>query len=97
MQISWSGDGFPLNQGQEASNFRFNLAGAQVGQVLSKRVAVQVTDADGLSGSGQLVAQIHITPEDDDDFPPVCKVKPWLPQCKEPLAKAASLRRTEQL
>jgi hypothetical protein len=97
LQISWSGDGLPLNQGQESSSFRFNLSGAQVGQVLSKRVAVQVTDADGLSGSAQLVAQIHITPEDDGDFPPVCKVKPWLPQCKEPLAKAASLRRMEQV
>ena len=58
-----------------------------------RRVAVRVTDADNLGGSAEVLVRIHVTPEDDDDLPPVCKVKPWLPQCQEPMARTASLRR----
>jgi len=95
LQIAWSGNGFALSPNAQTTGFRFNLAGAQVGQVLTRRVAVRVTDADSLVGSAELIVRIHVTPE-DDDFPPVCRVKPWLPQCQEPLARAASLRRREQ-
>jgi len=97
LQIAWSGDGFALSPSAETTGFRFNLTGAQVGQVLTRRIAVRVTDADGLVGSGELIVHIHITiaPE-DGDFPPICRVKPWLPQCQEPLAHAVSLRRKEQ-
>ena len=96
LHIVWAGDGFPLNQGAETTGFRFSLAAAQVGQVLAKHVAVTVTDADGLTGSANTIAQVHITPA-DDDFPPVCKAKPWLPQCQVPLARAVSLRKKDQM
>jgi hypothetical protein len=95
LQIAWSGEGFPLHASAETTGFRFNLAGAQVGQVVTRRVAVRVTDADGLVGSAELIVRIHVTPE-DDDFPPVCRVKPWLPQCQEPLAHTIRSRRKEQ-
>ncbi len=95
LQIAWSGNGFALSPNAETTGFRFNLAGAQVGQVLTPRVAVRVTDADGLVGSAELIVRIHVTPE-DEDFPPVCRVKPWLPQCQEPLARATRSRRREQ-
>ena len=72
------------------------LADAQVGQVVTRRVAVLVVDADGLSASAELFVRIHITPADaDGDFPPICKIKPWLPQCQEPMARVARLRRKE--
>jgi hypothetical protein len=96
LQIAWSGEGTALSPSAEVTGFRFNLAGAEVGQALTRRVAVRVTDADRLVGSDELIVRIHVTPE-DDDFPPVCRVRPWLPQCEEPLARAASLRRREQL
>ncbi len=97
LQIAWSGDGSALRPTEETTGFRFNLTGAQVGQVLTRRVAVRVTDADSLTGSAELIVRIHVTPEPEDDgFPPVCRIKPWLPQCQEPLARAASLRRRER-
>jgi hypothetical protein len=93
LQIHWSGEGFAQSPSAESTNFRFNLAGAQVGQILTRRVAAQVTDVDGLVGSGETIVRIHITPADDDDgFPPICRNKPWLPQCQEPLARLVSSR-----
>jgi hypothetical protein len=96
LRIAWSGDGVALSPSGQATGFRFNLGGTQVGQVLTRRVAVRVTDADNLVGSAEVLVRIHVTPEDDDDLPPVCKIKPWLPQCEEPMARAASLRRGQQ-
>lgn len=94
--IVWSGDGVALRPHAETTGFRFNLAGAQVGEVVTRRVAVLVVDADGLSASAEVIVRIHITPADTDgDFPPICKIKPWLPQCQEPMARLAKLRRKE--
>jgi hypothetical protein len=96
-RIVWSGDGVALRPSAETTGFRFNLAGAQVGQVVTRRVAVLVVDVDGLSASAELIVRIHVTPADaDDDFPPICKIKPWLPQCQEPMARASRPRREEQ-
>lgn len=96
-RIAWSGDGVALRPRAETTGFRFNLAGAQVGQVITRRVAVLVVDVDGLSASAELIVRIHITPADTgDDFPPICRIKPWLPQCQEPMARAGRSRRREQ-
>jgi hypothetical protein len=96
-KIAWSGEGVALSPSAETTGFRFNLAGAQAGQVITRRVAVVVVDVDGLSDSAELIVRIHVTPADvDDDFPPICRVKPWLPQCEEPLARATSSRQREQ-
>ena len=96
-RIAWSGDGVALRPRAETTGFRFNLAGAQVGQVVTRRVAVLVVDVDGLSASAELIVRIHVTPADaDDDFPPICKIKPWLPQCQEPMARVGRSRRKEQ-
>jgi hypothetical protein len=95
LQITWSGEGFALSPSVETTGFHFDLAGAEVGEVLTRRVAVQVTDADTLVSSAELLVSIYVTP-DDGDFPPDCKAKPWLPQCKELLARAVSLRRGKQ-
>jgi len=97
-RIVWSGDGTPLRPSAEVTGFRFNTTGAHAGDILTRRVAVLVVDADGLSASAELIVRIHITPiGGDDDFPPVCKNKPWLPQCQEPMARVSSSRqRSEQ-
>jgi hypothetical protein len=96
-KIAWSGDGVALSPSGETTGFRFNLGAAQAGQVITRRVAVVVVDVDGLSDSAELIVRIHVTPADvDDDFPPICRIKPWLPQCQEPLARATSSRRRER-
>jgi hypothetical protein len=95
-RIAWSGDGVALRPGAETSGFRFNLADTHVGQIVTRRVAVLVVDTDGLSASAEMFVRIHITPADTNgDFPPICKMKPWLPQCQEPMARLARSRRKE--
>lgn len=87
LQIAWGGDGFPSSQGAESTGIRFNLGSTSAGQVLTRRVSVRVTDADGLAAEADRVVSIHVVPADDDGFPPICKTKPWLPQCKAPMAR----------
>jgi hypothetical protein len=95
-RIAWSGDGVALRPGAETTGFRFNLADAHLGQIVTRRVAVLVVDTDGLSASAELFVRIHITPADTNgDFPPICKLKPLLPQCQEPMARLARSRRKE--
>jgi hypothetical protein len=87
LHIVWGGDGFPSNPGAETTGIRFNLGSSRAGQVLTRRVSVRVTDADGLAAEADVVVSIHIVPAEDDNFPPICKSKPWLPQCKAPMAR----------
>ena len=62
---------------------RFGIAGAHAGQVLTKRVAVRVSDRDHLVAQAELAVQIHVIADvADDGLPPVCRVKPWLPECQ---------------
>lgn len=95
LHITWSGDGTALKPSAETTGFRFNLTGVHAGQVLTRHITVRVTDADNLTGSADLTVRIHVTPE-DGNLPPICRIKPWLPQCREPLARALQLRRQEQ-
>jgi hypothetical protein len=95
--IAWSGDGVALSPGAETTGFRFDLADAGVGEVLTRRVAVLVVDVDGLSASGELIVQIHVTPANaGDHFPPICRIEPWLSECREPMERARRSRRREQ-
>jgi hypothetical protein len=47
---------------RRTTGFRFDLADAQVGQVVTRRVAVLVVDSDLLSATAELIVRIHITP-----------------------------------
>jgi len=85
--IRWAGDGFVQGQGQASAQIRFNLSGATPGQVVTKRVTVRVTDADNLSAEAEVMVRISITVADEDNLPPICRLKPWLPQCQEPMAR----------
>ena len=82
LRFAWSGDGVALSPTAAATAFRFNLAGTAAGQIATRRVAVRVTDADGLFATAELIVRIFVTAADDDGLPPICKSKPWLPQCQ---------------
>ncbi len=47
----------------------------------TRELRVSATDADGLSTQTTVPVEIFMT-KSGDDIPPLCKVKPWLPQCK---------------
>ncbi|MFQ5627943.1 MAG: hypothetical protein ACE5I1_04215 [bacterium] len=81
LQVEWTADGTVLNTSAEITSIDFNTSGASVGDVLTRRVAVRVTDEDGLVAQADMTVQIHVTDLLDDAIPPICRVKPWLPQC----------------
>jgi hypothetical protein len=76
----WTADGTVANSDQAATIVRFNVKGAGVGDILTRRVALRIVDADSLAATADETIRIHIVEEDTD--PPVCRTKPWLPQCQ---------------
>jgi len=75
-------------RGDENSGFRFNLADAHVRPNRHRRVAVLVVDIDGCSASAEPGSFASTSRRGSDgDFPPICTMKPWLPQCQEPMAR----------
>jgi hypothetical protein len=81
LQIAWTPDGTVLTPGAVSTFICFNTAGSVAGQVLTKRVAVRVTDRDNLSATAEIIVRIHIT-DPEAEIPLVCRKKPWLPQCQ---------------
>jgi hypothetical protein len=92
--VSWTAEGTIANPGGESTAIQFNIPEAEPGTVLPKHAAVRVTDSDNLIAEAAVDVNIHIKlPEEPADVPPICQIKPWLPQCQEPLAHALERRR----
>ncbi len=81
LQYRWKVNGTAVSENSKSPNIKFNLGQTQPGQVLTKELSLTVTDADGLSASIEKEVKIFIS-LDDDRLPPICKVKPYLPQCQ---------------
>jgi hypothetical protein len=83
LSFTWTSDGITGNPHLKSTVVTFPLHNPTAGQIFSKNVHVQVTDVDGLIAEATATIQIHIVAADlDDGLPPICHVKPWLPQCQ---------------
>ena len=61
----------------------FDYAGLKPGGSTTRHVSVSLTDLDGLIVQTTHSVSIYMATSDpDNNFPPVCRVKPWLPVCK---------------
>ena len=61
---------------------RFRATG-DPGDVQTMTVRVQVTDLDGVVANASLPVRLHVKSVEDDPLEdPICRVKPWLPQCR---------------
>lgn len=81
LSITWTGDGFPVHKHDNPTSARFGVGNIVPGQSRLEHIQVNVTDVDGLSAQATLGVSIHMTSA-EDNIPPVCRVKPWLPQCQ---------------
>jgi hypothetical protein len=86
LTFHWTAEGIASTPGAQSTGINFQMPSnppPKVGDVISKDVRIHVADADGLVQDTQTVLEIHIVSADpDDNKPPVCRVKPWLPQCQ---------------
>lgn len=55
---------------------------ARKGDVLTKWVAVHVADADNCTADDRHGVQIEVVWV-DPEIPAICRLKPWLPKCRE--------------
>jgi hypothetical protein len=76
----WTADGDVISPRGEQCTIRFNIGAARIGQVLTKRVHVRVTDRDGLDAEDELIVRIHVIAS-DPEIPIYCRKRPWLPNC----------------
>ncbi|MEO7454058.1 MAG: hypothetical protein ABIV13_04780 [Fimbriimonadales bacterium] len=78
LTIAWSADGLVANADKVNTQIGFSIPVGQ--QVINRKVQVRVTDADGLFAEDEITVRLRRVTH-DPSLPPVCKVKPWLPQC----------------
>jgi hypothetical protein len=98
LHFDWGGDSFVFDRHSNKTGINFSLGTAKAGDVVTHRVTIRVTDADALVGLAEMVVRIHVTPKrgEGEDFPDICRHKPWLSVCQEPMDRAARSRRTER-
>jgi hypothetical protein len=83
IRFQWTGGGTAATPTRKVTAVRFDVSGLEPGKSVNREVRVTVTDADNLSATAAVFARIFMTQEEEDpDLPPICQVRPWLPQCK---------------
>jgi hypothetical protein len=83
--IAWSAErGIVAAPNIPSTSISFDTGDAEVGTVITRLVTADVTDLDGgrTLHAPPLSVRIHVTSLDDTGLPPICRVKPWLPQCQ---------------
>jgi hypothetical protein len=80
--VQWSGDASFSNASANRVVVTFDLTGVPDNVVVMRDVSVQVTDSDGVSATGTVSVEIHRSNFGEPRIPPICRVKPWLPQCR---------------
>ncbi len=83
LRYRWRVNGAPVSTDTKSPYIRFALGDTEPGQVITKTLSLTVTDADGLSASAEEEVKIYIS-LDDFGLPPICRTKPYLPQCRPP-------------
>jgi hypothetical protein len=84
LRYQWTADGKIEQVYSPETSITFSTKGAS-GDILKKKVHLQVTDNDGLTASADTTAEFYIVePEDYNDADNrICRKKPWLPVCKQ--------------
>jgi hypothetical protein len=83
----WTGAGTASNDRAKVTSITFDLAGLDVGESTLREVRLTATDADNLTAAAAVMVRIFRTDptvEEMGGVPPICKVRPWLPQCNPP-------------
>ena len=83
IRFRWTG-GTLSNERGRVTKVTFDLTGLNVGKAVFRDVRVTATDADNLTSEAAAPVRIFMTSAEEPDQPPICKVRPWLPQCKVP-------------
>jgi hypothetical protein len=84
IRFSWTG-GTASDPFGRATKITFDLTGLKVGKAVSREARVTARDPDDLTSEAAASVRIFMTSaKDDPDQPPICRLRPWLPQCKVP-------------
>jgi hypothetical protein len=78
----WSGGGLMTIQTPNLPYTRisFKRGDVQPGESFEASVSVRVTDQEGSTASASRTITIFVN-ERDEGIPPICQIKPWLPEC----------------
>ncbi|MFL6646774.1 MAG: hypothetical protein ACJ8KO_02325, partial [Sulfurifustaceae bacterium] len=65
---------------QQGTKISFRRGNAQPGSSFERTFSVRVTDQEGSSVTVSRTVLIYVS--EPDELPPICRAKPWLPQCQ---------------
>jgi hypothetical protein len=87
LTYAWVADGSVSSPAEKTTNVTLRLPikpAPEPGTIVPRHVTVHVSDADGLVQDATATVRLHVVSgdPDDDNHPPICKIKPWLPQCQ---------------
>jgi hypothetical protein len=82
VQFHWSASGTVLSPAAAWTSVRFPMTGWEaVGTTKFESVSVHLVDADGAAIDVSQPVTVRVVPG-GGGLPPMCKTKPWLPQCQ---------------
>jgi len=86
IRFRWTGGGTASNDQARVTSITFTVGSLEPGKSTTREVRITVTDADNLTATAMVAVRIFMTDPDEVDTgqPPICKVRPWLPQCNPP-------------
>src|SRR5262249_34573025 len=82
--ISWSVSGTNstvANPANEATRVTFKRGTAKPGDSFDRTITVRVTDSEGSRVTASKTVTFYVDEDEPDGLPPICQIKPWLPQC----------------
>jgi hypothetical protein len=67
------------NPNGSRTRITFRRGNAPQGEAFERTVSVRVTDSEGSSVTASKIVTVFVN--EDDNLPPICQIRPWLPQC----------------
>jgi hypothetical protein len=84
LTVSWTAIGAAPVSGQNlmSASMTWSLPTLTSGQKTSRNLVVTVTDADGVTAQRLKTITLSRVTDDGGGVNPICKSKPWSPQCQ---------------
>jgi hypothetical protein len=80
LTFAWTGGPSVQSPSAQRTKITFARGTAKPGITFQRTVNVRVIDQEGSSSTATFTVSINVN--ESGDLPPLCQIKPWLPQCQ---------------
>jgi hypothetical protein len=85
LSVTWTSEGelTITSPNERGTLILFPRGTARPGDHFQRVIKVRVSDLDGTVAAASFIVTVIVL-DTSDSMPPICKIKPWLPQCQPP-------------